>query len=264
MDDRVIRAAWNSPDDTGGATITGYLVEITEPDQVRLIKTAGTSLDIPGLVNGATYSIRVAATNIAGTGVWSEAIGGLLPRTIPDAPTKLRISAGDRTVTLGWTPPEDDGGGRITGYVVEITSGAGTALYSALDPTLIVLQLVNETSYAVRVAAVNAAGQGSWTPMARFRPRAPRVTAPTDVRVDVRGEVALVTWQPPTVGEPLRYVVSVSVNGKSFRSAGSTTSRRLDISLRGRGSMSVRVAAVDTRGRGPWNSVTTSKPSAGD
>lgn len=255
--DHLLSASWALPATDGGATITGYVVEVTGPDDVRSLVTDGLSIEIPDLANGAHYSVRVAAINAAGTGEWSETITDLVPRTTPGVPLGLIASPGDRSASLAWLAPDDNGGAPITGYVVQVTTNLGTVEYPALDPALALLSLPNDVVHSVRVAAINAAGQGPWSRAVNVRPRAPHVTAPRAVTLAMGRNQARVTWQAPVVGEPVKYVVSVSVDGKSFKAVGTTAARSMYIALRVQQTMSVRVAAVDGYGRGPWSASIT-------
>jgi hypothetical protein len=63
-----------------------------------------------------------------------------------------------------------------------------------------------------------------------------------------------VTWQSPTVGEPTRYVVQVSINDKGFRFKKSSMGLRSQFNIGKKTKIvAVRVAAVDFYGRGPWS-----------
>ncbi len=67
--------SWSAPSSTGGAAITGYTATATATGQTtRTCTSASTGCTITGLVNGATYSITVTATNSVGTGVASTAV----------------------------------------------------------------------------------------------------------------------------------------------------------------------------------------------
>jgi hypothetical protein len=74
-------------------------------------------LRIEGLMNGATYLVRLRAVNAAGAGLPSQAVAAT-PVAGPDAPTGLHVLAQNgRLVTLGWVRPQS--GMPPTGYVVE-------------------------------------------------------------------------------------------------------------------------------------------------
>lgn len=68
--------SWSPPKSDGGATIQCYTVEYKAVTQHRWIKSADEVTDtnhrVSGIVEGYDYEFRVAATNKAGTGAFSE------------------------------------------------------------------------------------------------------------------------------------------------------------------------------------------------
>jgi hypothetical protein len=74
------------------------------------------------------------------------------------------------------------------------------------------------------------------------------------VRIERAGRKVTVTWIAPAVGEPTRYVVAASLNGKSYRIQKSTRTTRVTLSMSKRTqTIAVRVTAIDSYGRGPWS-----------
>lgn len=72
------------------------------------------------------------------------------------------------SITLSWTKPRSDGGSPITGYVLEkrkIGDDKWTRATNVTIPGLTyrVTGLQENCEYEFRVAACNAAGQGSWS-----------------------------------------------------------------------------------------------------
>lgn len=116
--------------------------------------------------------------------------------------------------------------------------------------------LANGTRYVFRVAAHTAAGIGEWSDPLTLTPRAAPVSAPRDVSIELRGRKLRVSWATPAVGDPVRYIVATSVNGKSFRVTRSTRDTSVNLPLTARTStIAVRVLAVDSYGRGPWSGI---------
>ena len=89
------------------------------------------------------------------------------------------------------------------------------------------------------------------SPTSQFRPSASRVTAPLHVSAKERRRQAYIEWESPAEGEPLKYVVSIAIDGRPFRVAGSTASRSIVLPARGRDVMHPQVAVSNTRCRGP-------------
>ena len=87
----------------------------------------------------------------------------LVPITVPGAPTNLTAVANqtNKTVTLSWTAPEDDGNAVILGYTIERT-GQSSATYELVDPdTTFTTPALADGSYTFTVKAKNTAGTGT-------------------------------------------------------------------------------------------------------
>jgi hypothetical protein len=118
---------------------------------------------VSGLTNGTTYTFRVAAKNVAGTGAQSSDSHAVTPQTVPDAPSRASATAAAGQATVSWVAPASDGGSPLTGYVVTRYVGGlayGTSNVGVVTQTT-VSGLANGTTYTFRVAAKNAIGTGA-------------------------------------------------------------------------------------------------------
>ena len=125
---------------------------------------------------GKTLKVRVTFTDDKDTvetlvSVATEAVAA----TVPSAPVDLAVATGEgreRELTVSWTAPGSNGGSEVTGYRVQWKSGteawdgSQTSTRQAVlsDPAATghtIAELANGTAYAVRVLAVNAAGDGA-------------------------------------------------------------------------------------------------------
>ncbi|MFI6457054.1 fibronectin type III domain-containing protein [Streptosporangium amethystogenes] len=168
-----IDVQWVAPQD-GGAPITGYQVKAEPGGHIVNVAADTTVAAVTGLTNNTSYTVKVTATNKAGTGEAAEK-GGLTPQAarVPGAPAEAQAAAsGSGTVALSWTPPMDTGTAPISGYTVTAdpggktaTSTGTTATMSGLDPAL---------SYSFTVKAANTHGAGAPSP--RTAPITPNVT----------------------------------------------------------------------------------------
>jgi alpha-tubulin suppressor-like RCC1 family protein len=101
---------------------------------------------------------------------------GLNGATAPDAPGSVSASAADGAAGVSWTPPADDGGAPVYGYLVTITSASGglpsgvsgsrvrlaaDGLTLSTNTSLHVGGLSNGTGYRLDVAPINRAGIGT-------------------------------------------------------------------------------------------------------
>lgn len=168
--DRRVQLSW-SPAPDAGSPVTGYQVEQSSDGGTSWytppgVTTDGNSATVTGLTNGVPYTFRVAAVNAAGAGASAEV--SATPRTVPGAPVSVGAEPGDRSVRLTWSPPADDGGAPVSGYLVEVSADDG-ATWAPVDASAVqgttasVVDLVNSHLYRFRVAALDETGTGLWS-----------------------------------------------------------------------------------------------------
>ena len=116
---------WQPPENDGGSPITGYTVEKnTGKRWAKVNKKSISRLDLlmEDLIEKETYEIRVFAENEAGAGVPCEPIRFVAkdPYTVPGKPNAPEVADFTQDgAQVTWSPPEEDGGSPITGYVLE-------------------------------------------------------------------------------------------------------------------------------------------------
>ncbi len=128
-----IDLSWSAPRNTGGAEILGYRIQASD-DQRRTWRTIrrntnskGTTFSDVNLQPATTRYYRVAATNSAGTGPYSNFTSATTEATVPGAPRSLDAEAdGTSRIELSWLAPTRDGGSRVTGYRIEVSEDGGT------------------------------------------------------------------------------------------------------------------------------------------
>jgi titin len=123
-----IKLKWEKPKKDGGNPITGYNVEMREKGSNQWVPcnnfpTKATEYTASGLREGQTYEFRVAAVNGAGPGMPSKptkAQKAEVPIFVSEAPDQPKVEKITKdSVTLSWKKPSNDGGSRITGYIIE-------------------------------------------------------------------------------------------------------------------------------------------------
>jgi hypothetical protein len=179
-----LKVIFSPPDDNGGDTITYYVVSwsvhadfrTSESTQVTMLSGGAPFFCIlSGLVKGTFYFVNVAAHNSQGTGLAAvSSPPSLNPHTIPSAPTNVVVGVTSPSmVTVGWQVPADDGGGSLSGYIVEWDLLASyNSLAIAPDRSKVTIADITQrsytislltpaTAYYVRVYAVNSLGPGT-------------------------------------------------------------------------------------------------------
>ena len=135
----------------------------------------GTTTVWKGLTNGTAYTVQVQAVNKADEpSDWSAASAAEVPAGKPDAPARPTVKRGglgsEVQMTVGWSPPKDNGAD-ISGYdvqelrdgaVVESTTVGGTATSATFSAK------ASTDAYTYRVRAKNKAtekfGEAPWSP----------------------------------------------------------------------------------------------------
>jgi predicted phage tail protein len=185
--DASVTLNWTAPGSDGGSPISGYRITpyIGSTAQTPILTgSTATNAEVTGLTNGTAYTFTVAAVNAIGAGQESPPSDPLIPRataSAPDAPTALSGVAGDRSVTLDWTAPSNDGGRTITEYrITSYVDGVARApvLTGSAQTRHTVMGLENGTTYTFRASAVNSVGAGPESPATNLL--TPSFAGPTD------------------------------------------------------------------------------------
>ena len=157
---------WVAPTVTNGAAVSGYVVTVLSGGVVqKTVPFATTALTqvITGLTGGKTYTFKVAAKNVAGTGVASAVSGAVKAIGVPGAPTGVTAVAGAAKATLRWIAPAVNNGGVVTGYVVTVLIAGvlqKTVPFATAALTQVITGLTAGKTYTFKVAAKNVAGTG--------------------------------------------------------------------------------------------------------
>ena len=170
-DTDTVGVVWNPPSDNGGAPITGYTIDLYHNNRRINTKTLGPQAretEFKNLSADTAYQVRITAHNTAGTSTPRTANARTNPATrAPSTPRNLRVTPGEDSATVSWSPPSDNGGAAISGYRADLYRGSTRVdrkSLSASQRSTTFTGLSADTAYQVLVSARN--NQGLSTPTA--------------------------------------------------------------------------------------------------
>lgn len=272
-----VALTWSAPVSNGGSSVTDYEIQYSTDGTTWTVFTdtvsTSTSATVTGLTNGTAYTFRVAAINSAGTGTYSVASSAVTPYTTPGTPTSVVATSGNGQVSLSWTAPASNGGSALIQYRVQYAP-QGSDDYStwsssiatlSTSTTYVVTGLTNGTSYKFRVAANNAAGNGSYSTASSATTPFTTSNAPTGLTTTNGDAQIALSWTAPASngGDPISdYVVQYSSNsGSSWTTFSDSVSTSTSLTVTGltNGTAYVfRVAAVNAAGTGTYSATSSS------
>jgi alpha-tubulin suppressor-like RCC1 family protein len=166
-----MRVSWRTPANTGGNQVFEYRVD-QSADGGRSwrasCRTAALTCVAHRVRGGANYLFRVSATTVIGTGPASLAMRPVRFVSAPGRPREVRVSQLDGAAVLRWRAPINDGGVRISAYVITLEPGHVRVVIRRAGPFGLI-GLRPGTLYAVSVRALSPAGLGAAGAAAAFR-----------------------------------------------------------------------------------------------
>jgi Ca2+-binding RTX toxin-like protein len=161
---------WTAPPGAATAGITSYEIVVSSGGAVVSTVTGipgtATSRVVTALTNGRSYTFAVRAVNGFGAGPLSAQSSPVTPVGLPGTMAAPNATRGNQSASLSWTAPATNGGSPVTGYRIQVRTGATvarTVVTSTTATSTVVTGLTNGTVYNFRVAAVNALGVGPFS-----------------------------------------------------------------------------------------------------
>ncbi len=254
---------WQAPGSNGGGAITQYVVTAQPGGSTCTWNSGPLSCVVPTLVDGATYTFTVTATNWAGTSPPSSASSSVTPAAVPGVVLNVAVQpvAGGATVT--WNAPQTTGGAPITGYQVSASPGGASCSWVSGPLTCTVTGLTNGMSYTFAVIAENGAGSSiANDPTAPVTPRTVP-SSPTSVSVAFGNQSAIVSWSASALdgGSPITSYLVLDSTGVYTCSAPSTATSCVVHGLTNGTTYTFTVVAVNVAGPSPAASAGSVTPS---
>ncbi|MEE6472228.1 hypothetical protein FKM82_009542 [Ascaphus truei] len=165
------RIVWDPPKDNGGATITKYIVEMSEDSNGNKwdIVYSGTAREhaCDHLSPGCSYRLHVYCISDGGESAISDVLLVQTPAVFPGPcqPPRLQGRPRSREVQLRWVPPQIDGGSPVTCYSLEMSSEVSEhrEVYQGSEVECTVGSLLPGKVYSFRLRAANKAGFGPFS-----------------------------------------------------------------------------------------------------
>jgi len=265
-----IHLSWSSPDTNNSPIISYKIIRWeTGSDIFTTFPNLSTSTQAiaTGLKNDVSYSFKIIAINSVGSSVDSNIASAkplaTAPSTdIPNQITDFIATRGDTKANLSWTKPNDNGS-PITNYKITYWQiGTDDFKRKTIDGKVTSAQitgLTNDVSYAFKINAINALGQGPDSNVDSATPSKSTVaTVPNQVRgvvgIPSNGQVFLSWMEPSDNGSPITsYKITVNEKGSSvsttYPNIGAVTSTTI-LGLKNNVSYDFKISAVNSIGAG--------------
>lgn len=124
-----------------------------------------TSIDLRNLSPFTMYYFRVNASNASGVSKWSTSINARTPAAVPAAPQIKDCEFTANEVVFNWSEPECNGA-CITAYAIECAEKSFTT--TDANTTYTINGLMPETTYKIRLQAINSIGFGPFSSYTKF------------------------------------------------------------------------------------------------
>lgn len=246
-----------TPGGNGGAAITGY--EYSVDGGIWRWAGSSTSFAVSGLTASTGHSLRVRATNAAGSGDASAA--RTVTKAVPEAPggVSVRVTPGSPVAQAQWTPATANAA-PVSQYTVQAVNGVGTVVRTCVSSTTrcTLGGLPTQTPLQVRVSAANVYGSGENSALSGTFSIAPSLPAAPTVKLKARSTARLtVRVQPKPGGPPSSYSVrAVGDVTRTCTVTGSTGTCRLTGLTQGE-PYAVSARATNITGSSPWSAPRT-------
>uniref|UniRef100_A0A8C5TI53 Fibronectin type III domain-containing protein 3B n=1 Tax=Malurus cyaneus samueli TaxID=2593467 RepID=A0A8C5TI53_9PASS len=269
LSDTRVLVSWESPE-CSGADISEYRLEWGEEEESLQLAYSGTKtcFEIGDLSAAAHYCCRLQAINQAGAGPYSELVSCRIPASVPDAISSLWVLEDEPVgacqpspsvcLVLSWEEPSNNGA-EITSYNIDL----GDVSIPVGNVTSHVLEgLLPETSYRIRIQAVNEIGAGPFSHFIKAKTR-PLPPLPPRLECAAAGPQSLkLKWGDSSSKlhstDDLVYILQLEDKNKRFIQIYRGPSHTYKVQrLTESTCYSFRIQAVNDAGEGPFSEIST-------
>uniref|UniRef100_A0A8C3Y2Z8 Fibronectin type III domain-containing protein 3B n=1 Tax=Catharus ustulatus TaxID=91951 RepID=A0A8C3Y2Z8_CATUS len=269
LSDTRVLVSWESPE-CSGTDISEYRLEWGEEEESLQLAYSGTEtcFEVSDLLAAAHYCCRLQAINQAGAGPYSELVTCRIPASVPDAVSTLCVLEDEHVsscqpspsvcLVLSWEEPSNNGA-EITSYNIDL----GELSIPVGNVTSHVIEgLLPETSYRIRIQAVNEIGAGPFSHFIKAKTR-PLPPLPPRLECAAAGPQSLkLKWGDSSSklhsADDMVYILQIEDRNKRFIPIYRGPSHTYKIQrLTESTCYSFRIQAVNDAGEGPFSEIST-------
>ncbi|NXB06247.1 FND3B protein, partial [Cnemophilus loriae] len=269
LSDTRVLVSWESPE-CSGADISEYRLEWGEEEESLQLAYSGTEtcFEISDLAAAAHYCCRLQAINQAGAGPYSELVTCRIPASVPDAVSTLSVLEDEPVgacqpspsvcLVLSWEEPSNNGA-EITSYNIDL---GDTSIPVGNVTSHVIEGLLPETSYRIRIQAVNEIGAGPFSHFIKAKTR-PLPPLPPRLECAAAGPQSLkLKWGDSSSklhsADDMVYILQIEDRNKRFIPIYRGPSHTYKIQrLTESTCYSFRIQAVNDAGEGPFSEICT-------
>ena len=196
------KVKWDPPNDTGGAEIIRYHLEINSGSIFEEIYSGkDPEAGVERLSPGTTYQLRVLCEGPGGISAYSEPCTVTTEPVTPNAPTRpfCPSAPSPYAAVLKWEKPDYNGGSPVLEYEMEVEKNKiRNSVYKGKEMFCVVNDLLPGELYTVQVRAINRIGAGPWSEEYSFNAGATAPNPPSSINVNTKSPTHLsVIWNEP-------------------------------------------------------------------
>uniref|UniRef100_A0A8B9IDN3 Fibronectin type III domain-containing protein 3B n=1 Tax=Anser cygnoides TaxID=8845 RepID=A0A8B9IDN3_ANSCY len=269
LSDTRVLVSWESPE-CSGADISEYRLEWGEDEESLQLAYSGTDtcFEISELSVAAQYCCRLQAINQAGAGPYSDLVTCRIPASVPDAVSILSVLEDEHMdayqlspsvcLVLNWEEPCNNGA-EITSYNIDL---GDISIPVGNVTSYVIHDLLPETSYRIRIQAVNEIGAGPFSHFIKAKTR-PLPPLPPRLECAAAGPQSLkLKWGDSSsklhAADDMVYILQIEDRNKRFIPIYRGPSHTYKIQrLTESTCYSFRIQAVNDAGEGPFSEIVT-------
>ncbi|XP_054241937.1 fibronectin type III domain-containing protein 3B [Indicator indicator] len=269
LSDTRVLVSWESPE-CSGADISEYRLEWGEEEESLQLAYSGTDTcyEIGELAAAAHYCCRLQAINQAGAGPYSDLVTCRIPASVPDAVSTLSVLEDEQVdacqpspsvcLVLSWEEPSNNGA-EITSYNIDL---GHVSVPVGNVTSYVIKDLLPETSYRIRIQAINEIGAGPFSHFIKAKTR-PLPPLPPRLECAAAGPQSLkLKWGDSSsklhATDDMVYILQIEDRNKRFIPIYRGPSHTYKIQrLTESTCYSFRIQAVNDAGEGPFSEICT-------